>query len=269
MTRVGEFTEDMARLIHAIRGHAGEVLLFMASFDGVLVDYQADPSAACVPPARLELLTRLQRCPDVDVAVISGRPLDDLRPRLPLGDSAFYAGLHGLEVEGPWFAEVKTDAIDTYRQRMAEVAVVVRERVADVRGVTLEHKGPIVALHTRDADPDAVVWSRFQLLSAAADLVNSGSVRALRGQEVLELLPNVGKTRADAVRTIERCVEARHGRRVFTVYVGADWPDDDAAQVGGGNQVAVVVGRRARIGHRIESPDHLDGLLAELIADRA
>lgn len=269
MTRTPEHAGDIDRLVDTIRQHADDMLLFVACFDGVLADYQPDPSAAQVPSARLELLTRLQRCPDVVVAVISGRPLDDLRARLPLGESAFLAGLHGLEIEGPWFAAVKRDAIDGYRDRMADVAVVVRKRVADVPGVTLEQKGPILALHTRDADPDAVVWSRFQLLSAAADLVNSGSVRALRGQEVLELLPNVGSTRADAVRSIEQCVEARHGRSVFTVYVGADWPDDDAARVTGVNRVAVVVGRRARTGHRIESPNHLDALLMELIVDRA
>ena len=267
--QINEISGGMEQLGQVIGSHRDDVLLFLASFDGVLSEYRKNPAEVRVPAARLALLKQLQRLPNVVVAVISGRTLDDLRSRISLHAGAFFAGLHGLEVVGPDFSQVRTDAIEAFRDRMAQVAAQLHEVVGHVRGVRLECKGPIVALHTRDAAPDDVVWSRFQLLSAAADLVNSASVRALRGQDVLELLPNVGHSRAEAVLAIERCIASRFDRPVFTVYIGADWPDDDAVNVTGDNHVAAVVGRRTAVGHRLASPAELDELLAELIAQRS
>ena len=246
----------------------GDTLLFIASFDGVLAEYEGDPAHAHVTPARLALLRRLQQLPGVVVAVISGRPIDDLQSRIALGADAFYIGLHGFEIAGPQFAWNCDPATDPYRDRMRNVASRLRGMISGVTGVRLEHKGPIVALHTREASPEDVVWSRFQLLSAAADLVNADVVRGLRGNDVLELVPNVGCTRADAVRTVTRCVEERHHRSVFTVYIAEDVPDDDALNANGEDGVAAVVGRRRDASYHFDSPDEVDSLIQELITAR-
>lgn len=256
-------------LAQTIAQHEGDVLLLLAAFDGVLAEYQGDPAAVRVPARRLALLNRLQRIPGIVVGVISGRLLDDLRPRAPLDEEAFFVGLHGLEIVGPGFSSENKEAIETYRDRMADVARRLQHIVGRVPGVRLEQKGPIVALHTRGAAPNDVVWSRFQLLSAAADLVNSGSVRALRGQDVLELLPNVGESRAAAVHSIEECISLRYQRPVFTLYIGADWPDDDLAKVTDPTHVSAIVGRCRPAHYHLGSPDGVDALLTELIARRA
>ena len=153
---------------------------------------------------------------------------------------------------------------------MRDVVIRLQEMISGVPGVRLEWKGPIVALHTRDASPDDVVWSRYQLLSAASDLVNADVVRGLRGHDVLELLPNVDCTRAGGVRAVRRCVKERHGRPVFTVYIGEDVADDDAmhaaAEEDGG--VAAVVGRRSGASCHFDSPDAVGALIGELITAR-
>ena len=248
---------------------ASDPLLFIASFDGVLAEYQSDPDSAHVTSARLELLRRLQQVPGVIVAVISGRPVDDLRSRVPLGPEAFYIGLHGFEIAGPEFAWTWPDAMGEYEDRMREVSVRLQDMITGVPGLRLESKGPIVALHTREASPEDVIWSRFQLLSAAADLVNTEVVRGLRGHDVLELLPNVDCTRAGAVRTVRRCVEERLRRPVFTVYIGEDVADDDALSAAAEDGVAAVVGRRQDVARHLDSPDAVDALMNELIVDRA
>ena len=247
---------------------ASDMLLFIASFDGVLAEYQSDPNHAHVTQARLALLRLLQQVPGVVVGVISGRPMDDLQSRIALGAEAYYIALHGLEIAGPQFVWTCGDATDPYRECMQNVAIRLEERVAGVAGVRLECKGPIVALHTRETSPEDVVWSRFQLLSAAADLVNTDVVRGLRGHDVLELLPTVGCTRADAVRMVKRCVEQRHRRPVFTVYIGEDVADDDALNAVAEDGVAAVVGRRRAASHHFDSPDGVESLVGELIVAR-
>jgi trehalose-phosphatase len=248
--------------------HVGHTLLFIASFDGVLAEYQSDPDRAQVTRVRLQLLRRLQQIPGVIVAVISGRPLADLRSRIPLGPEAFYIGLHGFEIAGPQFAWMCSEGVGDYQDRMRDVAIRLQEMIAGVPGVRLEWKGPIVAIHTREASPEDVVWSRYQLLSAAAELVNADVVRGLRGRDVLELLPNVDCPRAGAVRAVRRCVEERHGRPVFTVYIGEDVADDDALDAAAEDGVAAVVGRRTGSSCHFDSPDAVDALIGELITAR-
>lgn len=245
-----------------------DVLLFVASFDGALAEYQDDPARVRVTPARLALLNRLQRLPGVVVAVISGRPLNDLRSRIPLDEDAYYIGLHGLEIAGPQFVQSCREAMHPYRDCMLDVALRLDDVISDVPGVRVEYKGPIVALHTREAAPEHVVWSRFQLLSAAADLVNAESVRALRGHDVLELLPNVDCSRAEALRTVRRCVEAHHRRVAFTVYIGEDIVDDDALSAIGERGVAAVIGRRTHAAYHLDSCDDLDAVINKLIETR-
>lgn len=245
-----------------------DVLLFVASFDGALAEYQDDPARVWVTPARLALLNRLQRLPGVVVAVISGRPLNDLQSRIPLDEGAYYIGLHGLETAGPQFVQSCPEGMQLYRECMREVAVRLDDTVSDVPGVRVEYKGPIVALHTREAASEHVVWSRFQLLSAAADLVNTESVRPLRGRDVLELVPNVDCSRAEALRIVRRCVEARHHRVAVTVYIGEDIADDDAPDAIGERGVAATVGRRTPAVCHLDSCDGLDTVIKALIASR-
>jgi trehalose 6-phosphate phosphatase len=260
-------SHDVDSLVQASR-RPNDVLLFATSFDGVLAPYESDPSHVAIAPSRLALLKRLQGLPDVVVAIVSGRRLDDLRPRIPLDAGAFYIGLHGLEIAGPGFEWTCTEGIDAYRDCMRDVAVRLRATVSSVHGVRVECKGPIVALHTRDVAEQQVVWSRFQLLSAAADLVNTSAVRPLRGHDVLELLPNVDCSRSEALRTVRRCVEERHQRPVFTMYIAEDVPHDGALDAAGENGVGAVVGRRTHAAYHLESCDDVDEMMNELIADR-
>jgi trehalose-6-phosphatase len=151
---------------------------------------------------------------------------------------------------------------------MLDVAVRLQDIVSSVHGVRVECKGPIVALHTRDVASEQVVWSRFMLLSAAADLVNGASVLPLRGHDVLELLPNVGCSRREALRIVRGCVEERCQRPVFTMYIGEDVPDDGALSAIGENGVAAVIGRRTHADYHLDSCDDVDLMVNELIADR-
>lgn len=250
------------------RCQSDDVLLFVASYDGVLAEYQDDPALARVPPTRLARLRRLQRLPRVAVAVISGRPLDDLRSRSSLEEGAYYIGLHGLEIAGPQVTRTCGEEMRPYCDCMSNLAIRLQNLISGVPGMRVECKGPIVALHTREASPDHVVWSRFQFLSAASDLVNTDSVRPVRGRDVLELVPNVGCSRAEALSAVRRCVEARYQRNAFTMYIGEDIPDDGAANAIGELGVAAVVGRRTQAAYHLESSEDLDAVLDELIANR-
>jgi trehalose 6-phosphate phosphatase len=233
-----------AELLQAMRVHAADALLAVVDFDGVLTEYHADADAVTLTAHRRDVLTRVAKVPGITLAIISGRPVDDLVARTGLAADVFHLGLHGLESVGPGFAHVRHDVLEVSRTRLHELAVDLEPSVATVSGARLEDKNGAIALHTRDVDSSDTIWLRFHLLSAAADLLAGGTLRAVRGRDVLELLPNVADPRAGAIEAVRAFVEARDGRSTFTVYIGADAVDDDARHAVQQRGLAAVVGRR-------------------------
>ncbi len=82
-------------------------LLLLLDYDGTLVPIRDRAEKARPSPELLETLTRLGQQGDVDVAILSGRALPELRRLLPL-DGIFRSGCHGAEIEGPggWREEI-------------------------------------------------------------------------------------------------------------------------------------------------------------------
>jgi trehalose-phosphatase len=261
--------QDLDQLCDAVRQHADDLLLCIVAFDGVLSEYESDPAHVMVSPSRRARLKAFAQTPGVRVALISGRRVADLRSRADIGPDAFYIGLHGMEAVGPGFVRVDRDSFDRHRDRIRRIAAKLEPVVAEVAGARLEEKEAALALHTRDIDPGDAVWIRFQLLNAAADLVNSNEVRALRGHDVLELLPNVAHPRASAIGDLQRFVADLAARSVFTLYIGPDVADDDALDAVRPNGVAAVVGRRGHDRYHLASTADVERLLDRLEADLA
>lgn len=230
-------------LLADVREHAADVLLFLAAFDGVLAEYRTDPQSVRLVHERRALMHRLQDVPGVIVGVTSGRRLDDLRERVDVGERAFYVGLHGIEAGGPNFIHIRVTPFD-YSEALLRVADRLRRVISRVPGVRVECKGAVIALHTRAAGSRDAMWSRIQLLAAADHLVNAGSARIIRGHHVLELIADVGHPKADAITAIQRTIQRRYQRQVYTVYVGEDVADDDAFQAVRRRGVGIVVGKR-------------------------
>lgn len=243
-------------LRHAIAARASEPLLCIAAFDGVLAPYEAHPDDVTLPSPRRERIAALMR-EGCAVGIMSGRPLDDLIPRVDLGPSAFYIGLHGLEALGPGLS-LRSATIGAFEALFDDIAAGVAPQVAAVDGAWLEHKGGVLALHTSGTASADAVWLRFHLLNAAASLVNSTRVRVFRGRDVLELLPNDTESRAAAIAAVRDAIAGRFGPRVFTVYIGPDVPDDDAAEAVAPPDAAITVA----------SPDETDTVLDLLLETR-
>src|SRR6187200_2206260 len=81
------------------RGASHRHLVLLCDFDGTLSEFDNDPAAVWLKPARRDLLDRLARSPGVTLAIVSGRRLDDVKERTALTTEAYYAGLHGLEIQ--------------------------------------------------------------------------------------------------------------------------------------------------------------------------
>ena len=124
-------------------------------FDGTLVDFELDPAAVRLPASRQMLLQSFDTRADLSAAIVSGRRITDLRERAAAGSGVFYAGLHGLEIEGPGMRfthHAASAAAPTLGVLVAEV----KKATKGLTGVMIEDKGLSIVLHVRGASTDAI-----------------------------------------------------------------------------------------------------------------
>jgi trehalose 6-phosphate phosphatase len=258
------------QIVAATEDYDDAFLLLVASFDGVLVDYQADALSVGLPDVLRDTAMRFAGGRDAALAVVSGRRLVDLRNRAGVGEGVFYIGLHGLEIEGPDFSVSRHAALSRYREGMHDLVAALELGLASVAGVRVEDKDVAIALHTRAAGPGDAVWARLHLLSTAANAIPRNEFRIIRGNHVLELLPDdLPAPRATAIAEVRRHLEARERKPVFTLYIGEDVPDDDALDAIEGPGLAAAVGGRApKAQYHLRSPLEVWQLVERLAASR-
>jgi trehalose 6-phosphate phosphatase len=255
---------DPAAIAAAIQERrGGRRLLLCCDFDGTLVEFQADPAAVWLPEERRGLLQRFVDHPRASVGIVSGRRLADIRERTGLAEPAWFAGLHGLEIEGGGEHFVHPQVAEA-RALVQGLSRVLAPRVAGRPGAFIENKDLSVAVHFRESPPavQAEVASAFEQLTRPA--IETGRLRVMHGSSVLELLPNIPWNKGDAVRWIDERVR-RHGGPVLPVYLGDDVTDQDAFRELEGRGIRVAASNRVTGGDfEVDGPAGITALLAAL-----
>jgi trehalose 6-phosphate phosphatase len=206
---------------------------YFLDVDGTLIDVADTPDAAHVDAGLLDLIARLHRASGGAVALISGRALADLQPRLgklrlPL------AGQHGLERRD---AAGKLHLQRTPSAGKRAIKAALAPVLARHPGLLLEDKGLALALHYRRAPHLAAYAQRLM-----ARLAVGAELELQRGKRVAELKP-AGVDKGTAV-TAYLAEAPFKGRR--PVFIGDDLSDENAfAVVNRLGGVSIKVGRGA------------------------
>jgi trehalose-phosphatase len=247
------------------RPHDARPIILM-DFDGTLAEFQLDPNAVALPPSRQILLQTLGKRADLSAGVISGRRVADLRERVPATPSMFFAGLHGLEIEGPGLRFAHA-AVALAAPGISLLAKDLRRAVRPLSGVFVEDKTYSVVLHVRGASKADQLHATTRFNALAEPLLAEGTVRLQPGDHVLELLPNVDWAKGDAVRAIMRHVEAETKETIWPVYVGDDETDQDAFEEIGAKGLTIAVGKRlGAASFQIADPAAVECLLKAILA---
>jgi trehalose 6-phosphate phosphatase len=240
-------------------------LVLLLDFDGTLAPIVDRPEDARPLPAAIEAIEALRRRGDVDVAVVSGRGLDDARSLSRLEGIAF-AGNHGMEIEGPGLREVHEEAAAA-RPVLDEVQAEVRGALADIEGALVEDKGLTLSVHYRLVRDDEVERVRDAVRSATA---SREALRVTEGKRVLEIRPRVDWHKGRAVEFLLEHLRPPHGAPVL--YLGDDTTDEDAFRAlnewSGGSGEGVLVAPtelKTAARSRVDDPHEAAELLAELV----
>jgi trehalose 6-phosphate phosphatase len=184
--------------------------LFAFDFDGTLAPIVLQPDDARMTTAIFRRLARLAQL--APVAVISGRSLQDLRPRIP-AEVQLCVGNHGSESDGD------VPDTDAMRQTCRAWVAQLRERLGgDERdGIVVEDKGITISIHYRMARDRTRVES---LIAGWIDEL-SPAPRVIGGKFVFNLLPQQARTKFEALSELVRREDAD-----TVLFVGDDLTDE-------------------------------------------
>lgn len=190
-------------------------------FDGTLAPIVEHPDLAVPDRRAVDGLRALAGMPGVDVVVVSGRSLPDLRERLGEIPGVSLIGEHGNDVG------VKAPRPEVLKEAIALVG----EMGKATPGSTIEIKQRSVTFHTRRVAGPLAQDAVATLRDWAAGRVG---ITVLEGKEVLEL--SVGtRTKADAVLEVGAEADA-------VVFIGDDKTDETVFERLRPGDVGVKVG---------------------------
>ncbi len=242
-----------------------EPLIVLADFDGTLAEFHPNPAAPMLTEVRREWLRDIAAAHLTFAGIVSGRRIADLRRRAPLPPHAYYAGLHGMEIEQDgrhW----QHPHLELARADVQELLPVLETVVDRFPGALLEDKAVSVAVHVRAVAYDCRSAALAVADACAAPWLAAGRLRRLEGSLVVEYLPNLACHKGDATTWIAEDVEARTGLAPWTVFLGDDVTDEDAFRsIGRG--IGVLVGnRQTDASHQLDGIADVDTLLRWLTA---
>ena len=218
---------------------SGHTLLFL-DYDGTLTPIAPSPEQATLPSSTRSVLQRLSRNPRVTVALVSGRPLANLRQLVRVRNLS-YVGNHGLEMwhrgrrTGVFVPGSSREALSRIRPRFAGLA-------EDVPGARLEDKGLSLALHYRLAHTSQVARLKAGIGREVRSFVRSGALTVVNGKKVIEVRPGLNWTKGHATLRLMKRVRRRS---LLPIYIGDDQTDETAFRMLRGG-ITIRVGRHQR-----------------------
>lgn len=245
---------------------AGRRVLVFTDFDGTLVPIHSDPFACRADAETQAVLAVLRDHPRSRAAVVSGRDLSDLVPRIGVLGIP-HAGNHGLEIAGPGI-EFREPTADRLSQDLTRIAEELATAIADVPGAWVQNKILTASVHYRQTSDELVP----RVYAAVDQILEPHRDRFVvkPGKKLREIRPKVDWNKGHAIDWLIPHLAAGEPHP-FVVFLGDDATDEDGFRVvakHGGIGIRVGPVQPTAATHRVDGPAdvlpllrHLAGLL--------
>jgi trehalose 6-phosphate phosphatase len=210
--------------------------LLLLDYDGTLAPFHVDRFQARPWPDIRELLNSIQKQKRTRIAVITGRPAEEIVPLIGLDTAPEVWGLHGAErlyADGRRERETIAPGIE---EKLDELK---RELRRDAFGGLFEEKPNAAVMHWRGAAPAKALAIEARTRALFEPLAEMEGLTLLKFECGLEL--RAGRDKGGAVRAI--LAEAGAGGPVHfpAVYLGDDFTDETAFASMKGRGLSVLV----------------------------
>ena len=245
-------------LMEKFRGRRVAVFL---DYDGTLTPIVARPDLALLSDPMRETLQRLGRL--CTTAVISGRALADVRQLVAL-DVLFYAGNHGLEIEGPENTQIRHDKGLAFVEAVDAAYRALQPCLQEIEGVLIEHKKFSLSVHYRLVDEQRVAE-----IERVVDtmLEQQPSLKKHHGKKVFEIRPRIDWNKGKALLWLLETL-GLEDEAVLPVYIGDDVTDEDAFKVLQGRGLGILVTDgpcSTAASHGLKNTDEVKDFLDQLV----
>lgn len=210
------------------------------NYDGALSQFVSDPAAAALVDGAADALEHVAAMSPV--VVISGRDLADIRDRVGI-PTVWYAGSHGFELAGPDGSHHENEQAAATVPVLAEAAAELRDTLAQIPGVRVEHKRFAVAVHYREVASEHI----GEIVATTHRLGQRRDLRVVSGSMLIELRPDVDWDTGTTLAWIRSHLEG--SKSLVPIYIGGDLTDEDAFDAVQFSGVGIVV-RQAEDGDR-------------------
>lgn len=248
--------EVVAASIGRLRDH-----VIVLDFDGTLSNLVAHPDDAVPISGAVHAIRDVARI--TDVVIVSGRPLEDLRGRLPV-DGVTFIGGHGASIATADDRSASLIDVAAVAPVLDEAERLLEQAVRHEDGWLIERKSASIALHHRVVARPIVSESLPEVREVLLGLSERDpGWELLEGKSVVELRPT-GMDKGAALAYLESGFRGR-----TLVVVGDDVTDEDAFRVAesqGGVGVLVAAHPRQTLAtYRLGAPERVVALLQRLV----
>ncbi|MBS3803210.1 MAG: trehalose-phosphatase [Oleiphilaceae bacterium] len=236
-----------------------EVAVFL-DYDGTLTPIVDHPDHAILSDSMRATLNRLSGL--CEVAVLSGRNLDDVREKVAI-PRLWYAGSHGFDIAGPEGQRHQHEDSQRFLESLDQVEQQARRRLAAIEGCLVERKRFSLAIHYRQVAPAEVPEVQAvtdELLKARDDL------RLTAGKKIFELRPDIEWDKGYALNWLMQS-RGLHRDRFKPLYIGDDLTDEDAFREIANDGVGILVAPEVsstRAAYQLQDTDAVEAFLDAL-----
>ncbi|CAG0881639.1 unnamed protein product [Cyprideis torosa] len=218
---VSDFEKDLSAHLED-----SEKIVMLLDYDGTLAPIVMDPKVALMRPEMAQVLRRLNNHPDVTIAILSGRNIEEMKHMIDI-EGIIYAGNHGLEILHP-DGSVFTHPL--CKQFMTDTEKIMQELQSNccTGGAWVEQKDMMMTFHYRKVPNE----QRKELVTKARSIIEGNGFKALKGDMCLEAWPPVEWDKGQAsIHILRTTFGVDWFTRAKIIYVGDDELDEPAMQM--------------------------------------
>ncbi len=244
------------------KSHVGRKFIdLFLDYDGTLTPIVETPEKAVLNPETRAVLEDLSNLPDVQLTIVSGRALNDLKTRVGV-KNVVYVGNHGLEIEGK-----DIEFTGLIAPRVRSILGIIRSelpsQLSSLPGVFLEDKALTLSIHYRLVDEKSTPAIEKILDRVCSGYLQQKLIKMVSGKKVFEIRPAIEWDKGKAVSWLLQ----RNKNSGLAFYFGDDVTDEDAFKALNDRGVTVLVGqgKQSSAQYYVEDDREVRGFLKEIV----
>lgn len=254
-----------------VKGSKGKQIVMFLDYDGTLSPIVEDPDRAFMTNEMREAVRDVARY--FPTAIVTGRCRNKVYSFVRL-TGLYYAGSHGMDIEGPSKNNCKYkkggvlfQPASEFLPMIDEVYNVLFERTKSIPGAKVENNKFCVSVHFRCVEEK--MWA--VLVEQVRSVLNDyPKLRLTQGRKVLEIRPTIKWDKGKALEFLLESLGYANSTDVFPVYIGDDRTDEDAFKVlrNRGQGLGILVSKvpkETNASYSLQEPKEVKDFLRRLV----